>query len=269
MKTRVKFVCAVLVLLSASSAGPAAQQGSNDDWCRDENWGRERAGVCEVLEFTVAATSAVLTVQGANGGISVEGEARRDVRILAKVVATAETQARAREIAGEIRLSPTLEHVEAVGPRGLQRNEGWSVSYRLSAPRAVNLALKTSNGGITVRDMDSRVEFRTTNGGVKLSGLSGDIRGITTNGGVDVDLDGSAWSGEGLDVETSNGGVKLAIPENYSARLEVRTDNGGLNVDYPGAVQGRLGRDLSVQLGSGGAPIRVRTSNGGVKVMRK
>ena len=43
---------------------------------------------------------------------------------------------------------------------------------------------------------------------------------------MDIDLDGTAWIGEGLDIETSNGGVKLALPENYSARLEARTENG-------------------------------------------
>jgi hypothetical protein len=42
-----------------------------------------------------------------------------------------------------------------------------------------------------------------------------------------------------------------------------------MNIDYPGAVQGRRNRDVSIQLGAGGAPIRVRTSNGGVRVSRK
>jgi hypothetical protein len=32
---------------------------------------------------------------------------------------------------------------------------------------------------------------------------------------------------------------------------------------------GRRTRDVSVRLGAGGAPIRVRTSNGGVRVTRK
>ena len=59
------------------------------------------------------------------------------------------------------------------------------------------------------------------------------------------------------------------MPENYSARLEARTENGGVNSDYPGVVQSRSGRDINVQLGSGGAPIKIRTSNGGVRVTRK
>ena len=90
-----------------------------------------------------------------------------------------------------------------------------------------------------MREVESKVTFRTSNGGVKLIGVSGDVRGQTSNGGVDIDLEGTAWIGEGLDIETSNGGVKLAVPENYSARLEARTENGGVNSDYPGVVQSR------------------------------
>jgi hypothetical protein len=260
--------CATILLTGAGPARLSAQQ-NNDDWCAQDRWGRDRAGVCQVREFTVAATSGTLDVSGTNGGITVEGESRGDVRILAKVVATAETEQRAKAIADAVELKPTLEQVHADGPRNLQNREGWSVSYRISVPRALNLSLRTSNGGITVREVESQITFRTSNGGVKLIGVSGDVRGQTSNGGVDVDLDGTAWIGEGLDIETSNGGVKISVPENYSARLEARTENGGVNADYPGIVQDRRGRDINVQLGSGGAPIKIRTSNGGVRVTRK
>ena len=70
-------------------------------------------------------------------------------------------------------------------------------------------------------------------------------------------------------VETSNGGVHLRVPEQYSAHLETGTVNGGLNIDFPLTVQGRLDRQISADLGSGGAPIRVRTHNGGVKISKK
>ena len=258
-----------LVLLAPAGSTPAMAQQGSDDWCRDERWGRDRAGVCEVREFTLAATAGTLEVQGDNGGISVQGESRGNVQVLAKVVATAESQQRAKAIADAVRINSNIDQVVAEGPRGLQNREGWSVSYRLAVPRALNLSLRTSNGGIVIRDLESKVQFRTSNGGVKLIGLSGDVRGQTTNGGVDIDLDGTAWIGDGLDVETSNGGVKIAVPENYSARLEAHTDNGGFHFDYPATFQGRAGRDVNLQLGSGGAPIKVRTSNGGVRVTRK
>jgi hypothetical protein len=261
----------VLSLLLAAPMGlgaAAEQQRGGDDWCRSDQSNSDRVSFCEVREFKVAATAGTLSVSGTNGGISVEGESRGDVHILAKVVATAETDGRARQIAASIRLTPTLDQVEASGPR-TQNREGWSVSYRLYVPRALNLALRSSNGGISLRDVDSKVEFETTNGGVKLTSVNGDVKGRTTNGGVDIDLDGTFWSGEGLDVETTNGGVKVTVPENYSARFEASTSNGGVNVDYPGVTQNRRNRDISTQLGSGGAPIRVRTTNGGVRLTRK
>lgn len=264
--TRASALALGLLVLAPGGTRPSAQQ--TDDWCRQDNWGRDRAGVCDVRQMTVAATGGTLGVQTTNGGIEIEGQARGDVQILAKVVATAETEARAREIANAVRINATIDRIEADGPRNLNR-EGWSVSFRIAVPRALNLSVQTTNGGIRIQEVDSKVEFRTTNGGVKLIGLAGDVRGRTANGGIDVDLEGSSWLGEGLDVETSNGGVRLSIPENYSARLEATTHNGGMNIDYPGAPRSTRERDLSVQLGSGGAPLKVRTSNGGIKVNRK
>jgi Putative adhesin len=261
-------LAAVLAAPIAVSPVAAQQPGSSSDWCRDERGNSDRASVCEVREFKVAATAGTLGVSGTNGGISVEGESRGDVRILAKVVATAETDARAREIAAAIQLNPTLDQVEATGPR-TREYEGWSVSYRLYVPRALNMALRTSNGGISIKDVDSKVDFRTTNGGVRLVSVNGDVKGQTTNGGVDIDLDGTFWSGEGLDVETTNGGVKVVVPEHYSARFEASTSNGGMNIDYPGVTTTRRSRDVNTQLGSGGAPIKVRTTNGGVRLTRK
>ena len=70
-------------------------------------------------------------------------------------------------------------------------------------------------------------------------------------------------------METQNGGVRMSIPSNYSARLETGTVNGRLNIDFPVTVQGRIGRSIEAQLGSGGPLVRVRTSNGGVNIRKK
>ena len=262
------FLAASAASVAARAVVPAQQVSS--DWCADENWGRDREGHCEVREFTLPATGAILNVDASpNGGIRVEGAPRQDILVQAKVVATADTEARAREIAASVRINPTAERIEAEGVGSLRDREGWHVSYRLAVPSEAGLSLRTTNGGITLNNVSGRIEFRTTNGGVKLSNLGGEVKGRTTNGGIDVDLTGATWQGAGLDVETSNGGVKLAIPANYSAQLETGTVNGRLDVQFPVTVHGRLDRDISATLGSGGPTIRVRTSNGGVRITRK
>lgn len=273
--TRAFLVLAGLTL--TLSGGAAAQRNSSgDDWCRDENWGRDsqsddaRRGFCEVREYTVPAAGATMTVDASpNGGISVDGASRGDILVRARVVGTAATDEEARAIAARVQIVATADRVTADGPRNLGRREGWHVSYRLDVPIRTPLSLQTTNGGIAIDNVNSRVEFRTVNGGVKLSRMGGDVAGRTTNGGVNVDLEGATWEGAGLDVQTSNGGVHLSIPAQYSAHLETGTTNGSLKIDFPVTVQGTIGRSFSTDLGGGGPTLRVNTSNGGVKITRK
>jgi hypothetical protein len=261
-------------LAAVLTGGVAAQQrgGSDDDWCRDESRGRsrdDRQSFCEVREYTVPAAGATLTVDAApNGGINVQGSARPDILVRAKVVATAATEEEARALAGRVQVVATADRVSADGPSG-GRSESWSVSYRLAVPVQTPLALKSTNGGISIDNLNSRIEFRTINGGVNLSHIGGDVEGRTSNGGVTVDLDGSTWQGAGLDVETTNGGVQMAIPERYSAHLETGTNNGSLRIDFPVVVQGTIGRSFSTDIGGGGPTLRVKTSNGGVRITKK
>ena len=258
-------------LTVAWPASPGARQDwSNEDWCRDQRWGDDRQGFCEVRQHTLMAGAATISVDATpNGGIQVQGGPRSDVLVLARVLATAETEGRAREIAAGVQIDAAPDRISANGPGGLGRHESWHVSYRVAVPAQTSLALRSSNGGINVADVEGRIEFHTVNGGVKLSRLAGEVTGRTSNGGIDVDLDGSGWIGAGLDVETSNGGVRLRIPEQYSARLEASTDNGGMNVDFPVTMQGRITREISTNIGAGGPLIRVKTNNGGIRVMKK
>ena len=106
------------------------------------------------------------------------------------------------------------------------------------------------------------------NGGVSLKRVGGNVKGGTTNGGLSVELAGERWDGEALDVSTTNGGVSVSIPENYSARLETGTVNGHLSIDFPVTVQGNITKELAVNLGAGGATIRAMTTNGGVRIHR-
>jgi leucyl aminopeptidase (aminopeptidase T) len=60
----------------------------------------------------------------------------------------------------------------------------------------------------------------------------------------------------------------MSVPENYSAHLETSTVNGSVNVDFPVTVQGRINKQIALNLGSGGATVRATTTNGGVHLKR-
>jgi DUF4097 and DUF4098 domain-containing protein YvlB len=152
-----------------------------------------------------------------------------------------------------------------------------SVSYDISVPRNTDLKLNAHNGGISIDSVEGRLGFETMNGGVSLRNVSGDVRGRTTNGGVHVALSGGSWQGSGLDVQTTNGGVSLVIPESYAANIETGTTNGGYRSDIPSLnittenVSGnmshrRRGGSIKTALNGGGAPIRLVTTNGGIRI---
>ena len=247
------------------------QTGTDADPCSGNtgSWGDNSEQHCEVRESNMPGGA--LTVDaGQNGGISVEAWDRNDVRVRAVIRTNARTTERARQLATGVQIQSGGGRVSATGP-DIERRENWSVSYRINVPRRTDLDLSATNGGITINGVAGNLRFDTTNGGVRLADLGGRVNGRTTNGGLTVNLSGDRWDGEGIDVETSNGGVTLSIPDNYNAELEARTINGGLSVDFPITIQGELSgrRGITTTLGSGGPTVRVRTNNGGLKIGRR
>src|SRR5215213_7905821 len=227
--------------------------------CND-SWGGDRySSHCEVQEQTLAATGGTLSVNGGrNGGVSVKGWERNNVLVRARIQTGAKSSAEAAELARQIKIETAGSQIRAEGPAG-QDDKHWAVSYEIFVPQQSDLSLETYNGGISITDVRGQIEFKAHNGGVSLKRLGGNVRGTTTNGGLSVDLAGTRWEGEGLDAVTRNGGVSISIPENYSARLESGTRNGGLNIGFPMTVQGRVDKEISVDLGSGGATVRAVT----------
>ena len=234
----------------------------------NQRWNSDRANHCVMREFTLAP-GGVINVDGrTNGGVSVKGWDQASIFVRAQVQTWANTDDEAKALADQVEVETNGGNIRSNGP-STQGRRGWGVSFEVFVPRHSDLMLKAHNGGISIREVRGRIEFETTNGGVNLARLAGNVRGTTTNGGVTVTLDGNRWDGEGLDVTTTNGGVKVNMPENYSAQFETSTVNGGLTFDFPVTVQGKIDRELRTTLGSGGAPIRVRTTNGGVKLQRQ
>jgi len=216
------------------------QVGTDADPCsgryndRDDDYYQH----CEVRDSSMPAGPLNVDA-GQNGGISVEAWDRNEIRVRAIVRANARGDGRAKEIANQVQIQSGSGRVYATGP-DLERREWWSVSYRINVPRKNDLDLSAVNGGITIAGVSGNLRFDTTNGGVKLTDVGGRVNGETRNGGLNVTLAGTRWEGEGLDVETSNGGVTLAIPDGYNAELETRTVNGGLRIDFPITIQGEL-----------------------------
>ncbi|MDQ3995672.1 MAG: DUF4097 domain-containing protein [Gemmatimonadota bacterium] len=265
---------AMLLLGALGAAGPVGAQERErtpEEWlrrCREWRDDGDRVRHCQVRDVTIPRVSGRLSVDGRqNGGIAVRGWDRNEILVRAKIQTWAESDAEARRLAAGIRVR-TDEGRIAAEESASGRRSGWSVSYDVYVPRQSDLDLTTHNGGISVEGVQGRIAVEALNGGVSIRNVRGELRGGTTNGGVMLALDGDRWVGDGVDLETTNGGVTIVVPERYNARLETGTVNGGMRVEFPITVQGMVGRRLTTTLGAGGPLIRVRTTNGGVTLKR-
>jgi hypothetical protein len=271
-------VAAVAAAIGISASNVFGQDESRENtkersFCSSDNWSGDKVSYRDLREMTLTSTGSLNVDSGQNGGISVKGEERSDVLVRACVQTMGATEAEAKSLASAIRVetSPAVKAVSSAG------DNHWSVSYQILVPRATNLQLAAHNGGISISGVDGAADFETMNGGVRLTNLSGDVKGRTTNGGVNIVLSGTSWRGSGLDVRTTNGGVRILMPLNYSAHVETSTVNGGVSSDIPGLnvdrediagsrVHGSRAVRISTDINGGGAPIRVVTTNGGVKI---
>jgi hypothetical protein len=263
------------LLLTASTLAAQSYRDSESDaeWlehCRDGQYGNRWDGrACAVRTVPVPRGTRSLSIDGASlGGVSVTGWDRDSIHVSARIVGMARTQAGAEQALHDVRITTEGGTIRASGGRRDDDDARQVVSYDVYVPRHMDLDLRTHNGGVRVESVTGKMTLETENGGLSIEGVGGDVRAYAQNGGLNVRLTGTHWDGAGLDAQTQNGGVRLVVPENYSARLETGTVNGGIRTEIPITMRGNISRRISLTLGSGGAPVRATTTNGGVIIVR-
>lgn len=272
MTKALRYALLMFAIVGVTAIAAQAQKSNKGTMqCSDNDGDGRMARHCEIKEQTLPAVGAITVDGRTNGGISIKGWDRHEILVRAKIETRAPTQAEADQLAQQVRIETAALNIHAEGPES-QNNYQWHVSYEIFVPGRSDISLKAHNGGISVVDVNGRIQFSTTNGGVSLIRVGGAVTGNTTNGGVHVELTGARWEGETLDVRTTNGGVNLVMPANYSAHLETGTTNGNVKSDFPLNVplneRGRMPKEISVDIGSGGPTIRAVTTNGGVNLSR-
>lgn len=260
-------------VFALSALGQFRENTSPAMTCDQRHQGdRDYPRICDIKEMRIPATQRLEIDPGANGGITVRGWNRNEVWVRARIDAYAKAgEAQARDLASQVRIETSGGRIAAAGNKRDQ-DAWWSVSLEIFAPHRIDVDAKTNNGGVTLQDLEGRLTFATSNGGVNLARLAGDVKGRTSNGGVNVDLMGERWQGAGLDVTTTNGGVTLLMPANYSADFQAGTQNGSFTSDFGTTERGtgwRARKQLEQILGNGGPPVRVKTTNGGVRLKKK
>jgi DUF4097 and DUF4098 domain-containing protein YvlB len=264
----------------------------------------DRAHVDE--ETTIAAPrSRRMDVHNANGKIRVIGEDRDDIHLLAQKRARAECSESAHELLAAIVIEPRVQQgvleLDVVVPR--HWNRIGSADLELRVPRDLEVHAQTSNGKVCAQGLRCAFEAQSSNGSVRVDDVVGDVEVTTANAKVVCEttvgalvarssngkiqighhrgsLDASTSNGliyahlheiakDGVTLATSNGRIVLELPGEPDADVDVRVDNGVIRSDFALSGDGSdeaPGSRVRARLGRGGAPIRLRTSNGTISI---
>jgi hypothetical protein len=236
--------------------------------CNNGNRDGDRARHCEIREQSVASIGRLNIDAGQNGGVTVKGWLRGDVLVRARVEASGDTEGDAANLVSRVMIDSSGGQVRATGPESAN-NSWWSVSYEIFVPQVTDLTMKTRNGGLNISDVRGQLHFDAINGGVHLKRVAGEVSGATVNGGIDVELAGTVADWRQMELTTHNGGVTVAMPAQYSARVQAETGQGRIQSDFPlpSNVDGRSNK-LDFNVGAGGPPIHITTGNGGIRLKR-
>lgn len=117
--------------------------------------------------------------------------------------------------------------------------------YTIRVPRRVNLdKIGTTNGGLTIEDIEGTMNLSTTNGGIRATRSKGPLTVGTTNGGIDL---------EGIDglvrAHTTNGSIRGELK---SGSLRAETTNGSVEV--------------SIRKPASNEPMKASTTNGRIEL---
>lgn len=151
-----------------------------------------------------------------------------------------------------------------------------NISFKIYVPTKVSTDLRTSGGGIELRDLSGTHNFSTSGGGLYLSKITGKTRGNTSGGGITVkdskDDISLSTSGGGITASNCSGTIRLNTSggrielEDLNGEIDAQTSGGPIRGDnIRGNLYGRTsgGRIELSRMASG---IDVSTSGGGIDV---
>ncbi|MBA4071699.1 MAG: hypothetical protein C0497_07675 [Gemmatimonas sp.] len=270
--------------------------------------GEERQRIDTTFAFD---KSGVVDLGLVSGDIVVTGWARNEVKVLASIeigyfehsLSSTRVQIKAksrRNRMGESRIEVSVP----VGTEVRASSVSGDVTVRGSAGR---VTANTVSGEVEVRDASDAVEMHAVSGDLRGEKLRGRIRVNTVSGDLRLDdvigdLRGKSVSGtltmrgalDGLEFEsmsgdfefrgdfrgtgtfsanTFSGDLRLTLPENLAANLELKTFSGDMRTEFPltlqpGAAVGRRSREMQTTINGGGARIRLGTFSGDITIQK-
>lgn len=159
---------------------------------------------------------------------------------------------------------------EISGTISLQTQDGSIRAVRLIG----DIHVRSGDGSIRMEKIEGRLDLETTDGSIVLEAKPTMLHARTADGTIRLRIDSGAAMTDDWDVTTGDGSVTLTLPANFDAELDAESADGSVRASHPGIrTEERPGgdrqerrRSLKATMGQGGKVLRVRTSDGSVRI---
>jgi len=206
-----------------------------------------------------------LELQNVNGTVDVQGWDRDVVEVHA-VKTAKHRESDLERVSIEVDARPDAVSISTRYPQ----NEGVEVAvdYTIHVPHGAHVEhIGTVNGTLRIAGVEAVEDLHTVNGNIEVFEAGGSVHAHTTNGNVHLEM-AHLPDKAGAFAETTNGSLVLAVPSDMQADLEARCLNGNFSSELPMTMESnQRPREMHGKLGRGGAPIHLRTVNGGIRVV--
>lgn len=125
-----------------------------------------------------------------------------------------------------------------------------------------NMEASTAGGNITIETSSGNVEANTAGGDINITGSNGIIEAKTAGGDVIVNYTGE---NKGIELKTSGGDIKLYVPSDFAADINLKTSSGDINTnfEYVGTIN-KSKTKIEGKINGGGKTVTCKTSGGDI-----
>ncbi len=221
-----------------------------------DSFGSYTAHDTQTFKGAITASRISLEIDNFNGPISVSTWSKNEYSV------ELEIRARREEYLDDLKIEfDIMEQTMTQGislsydiPSTSMSRYAIGVEVFLPADSLINLNLVSSNGGITLSDIEGdSVYLRTSNGALELNNVyAEEIDGETSNGALSGTFEAPDTS-----LSTSNGAIDINLPCTFSGNYRLHTSNARIDLKLSSSTQ--VGYDLD--LSTSNANINVDVQN--------